>query len=237
MRTTFNSRRMGVVTAALLAMAATTYSGNLFAQDAAEEEESAELGRVEVTGSRIRRAEVEGAKPILRISREDIENSGLTSLGRLLQELSISGSSLNTGFNSSGNFGFPPDGGGIGAGSSQLNLRSLGSNRTLILVNGQRWVPGSSASGVPSAVDLNTIPLTAIERIEVLKDGASTVYGADAIAGVVNIITRSDFSGFEANAYAGQFVDEGDGGQQQYDISFGKTGERSHDFFNLSLTD
>lgn len=237
MRTTFNSRRMGVVTAALLAMAATTYSGNLFAQDAAEEEESAELGRVEVTGSRIRRAEVEGAKPILRISREDIENSGLTSLGRLLQELSISGSSLNTGFNSSGNFGFPPDGGGIGAGSSQLNLRSLGSNRTLILVNGQRWVPGSSASGVPSAVDLNTIPLTAIERIEVLKDGASTVYGADAIAGVVNIITRSDFSGFEANAYAGQFVDEGDGGQQQYDISFGQTGERSHVFFNLSLTD
>lgn len=206
-------------------------------QTTTEDEEATELGRVEVTGSRIRRAGVEGAKPILRITREDIEASGLTSLGRLLQELSISGSAINTGFNSSGNFGFPADGGGIGAGSTQLNLRSLGSNRTLILVNGQRWVPGSSASGVPAAVDLNTIPLTAIETIEVLKDGASTVYGADAIAGVVNIITRKDFEGLEMNAYAGQFIDEDDGAQQQYDISFGQTSERSHIFFNASFTD
>lgn len=237
MRNSSRSRYLTMTGAVLLTVAGATFSGNMMAQDAAEDDESATLGRVEVTGSRIRRAEVEGAAPILRISREDIENSGLTSLGRLLQELSISGSSLNTGFNSSGNFGFPPDGGGIGAGSSQLNLRSLGSNRTLILVNGQRWVPGSSASGVPSAVDLNTIPITAVESIEVLKDGASTVYGADAIAGVVNIITRSDFSGLEMNAYGGQFVDEEDGAQQQYDISFGQTGDRSHVFFNLSLTD
>ncbi len=202
-----------------------------------DEEAGPSLDRVQVTGSRIQRAVDEGAVPMLRISREDIENSGLTSLGRLLGELSVSGSAINTAFNSSGNFGFPADGGGIGAGSSQLNLRSLGSNRTLILVNGQRWVPGASASGVPAAVDLNTIPITAVESIEVLKDGASSIYGADAIAGVVNIITRKDFTGLEMNAYAGQFVDESDGAQQQYDISFGQTGERSHVFFNASFTD
>ncbi|MDT8450602.1 MAG: TonB-dependent receptor [Wenzhouxiangellaceae bacterium] len=190
-----------------------------------------------VTGSRIQRAVDEGAIPMLRIGREEIENSGVASLASLLQELSISGSAINTAFNSSGNFGFPPDGGGIGAGSSQLNLRSLGSNRTLILVNGQRWVPGASASGVPAAVDLNTIPITAVESIEILKDGASTVYGADAIAGVVNIITRKEFSGLEMNAYAGQFVDEDDGAQQQYDISFGSSSDRSHVFVNASLTD
>jgi len=236
MKRATQSVRTCAPTALAVAIAA-GLAGGIQAQQAPDEAESADLGRVEVTGSRIRRSQVEGAKPILRISREDIENSGLTSLGRLLQELSISGSAINTGFNSSGNFGFPPNGGGIGAGSTQLNLRSLGSNRTLILVNGQRWVPGASASGVPAAVDLNTIPITAVESIEVLKDGASTVYGADAIAGVVNIITRKEFNGLEANAYAGRFVDESDGAQQQYDISFGSTGERSHVFFNASFTD
>ncbi|MDT8409906.1 MAG: TonB-dependent receptor [Wenzhouxiangellaceae bacterium] len=227
----------GIRAGLAVVLATAGLSGLSWAQDAVEEEEGAELDRVQVTGSRIRRADTEGSKPILRISREDIENSGLTSLGRLLQELSISGSAINTGFNSSGNFGFPSDGGGIGAGSTQLNLRGLGSNRTLILVNGQRWVPGASASGVAAAVDLNTIPITSVESIEVLKDGASTIYGADAIAGVVNIITRSDFSGLEMNAYGGQFVDEEDGAQQQYDLSFGQTGERSQVFFNLSFTD
>ncbi len=202
-----------------------------------DEEAAAELDRVAVTGSRIRRAQIEGAKPVLTLDREDLERTGLTSIGQVLQELSIAGSAINTGFNSSGNFGFPPDGGGIGAGSTRFNLRGLGSNRTLVLVNNQRWVPGASASGVPSSVDLNTIPITAIDRVEILKDGASTVYGADAIAGVVNIITRSDFNGLEANAYAGNFTDEGDGAQQQYDLSLGQTGSRSSIFFNVSYTD
>ena len=238
MRTASNYRQTGMTGALFGALTLMAFPAGLMAQEQdTEGAKQATDDRIVVTGSRVARAVDEGAIPILRIGREDIENSGLTSLGDLLQELSVSGSAINTAFNSSGNFGFPPDGGGIGAGSTQLNLRSLGSNRTLILVNGQRWVPGSSASGVPAAVDLNTIPITAIESIEVLKDGASTLYGADAIAGVVNIITRSEFSGFEMNAYAGQFVDEEDGAQQQYDISFGQTGERSHVFFNLSFTD
>lgn len=205
-----------------------------FAQD--EEEDRAELGKVEVTGSRIRQVQIEGANPILTITRDDIEQSGLTSVGDLVQRLSIAGSAINTRFNSSGNFGFPPNGGGIGAGATEVDLRHLGSNRTLVLVDGVRWVNGSSASGVSAATDLNTIPLSIIDRIEVLKDGASTIYGSDAIAGVVNIITRKDFEGFGINGYAGAW-DEGDGQTRSVDVSLGSTGDRTSVFFNASYTD
>ncbi|MBB1192037.1 TonB-dependent receptor Plug domain protein, partial [Klebsiella pneumoniae] len=90
---------------------------------------------------------------------------------------------------------FPPAGSGVAAGSAPVDLRALGANRVLVLVDGIRWVNESSASGVGSATDLNTIPLAIVERIEVLEDGASSLYGSDAIAGVVNIITRRDFDG------------------------------------------
>ena len=105
---------------------------------------------------------------------------------------------------------FPPDGGGIGAGAAEIDLRYLTSRRVLVLVDGRRWVRGSSASGVSGAVDLNTIPTAAIERMEVLQDGASPIYGSDAIAGVVNIITRSDYRGFDLETNQGAY-DEGDG--------------------------
>jgi iron complex outermembrane receptor protein len=85
-----------------------------------------------------------------------------------------------------------------------------------------RWVNGSSASGVPAATDLNTIPLSVIERIEVLEDGASPIYGSDAIAGVINIITRKEFDGVSATAYTGAY-NYGDGFTQQYDLSWGGT--------------
>lgn len=200
---------------------------------AQEEDTAAALERVEVTGSRIRRAQIEGAQPILALSREDLLRSGVTSVGDILQQLSVSGSALNTKFNSSGNFGFPPDGGGVGAGATLVDLRHLDAKRTLVLVDGKRWVNESSASGVGGATDLNTIPISIVERVEVLNDGASTIYGSDAIAGVVNIITRKDFDGLEANAYYGQF-DEGDGKTEAYDFSIGKTGGRSSVFFNVS---
>lgn len=236
---------LSAITSGILLIAAATFTGPVLAQNnnpdndevTGSTEEAAELDRVAVTGTRIRRAQLEGAKPVLTLDREDLERTGLTSIGDVLQELTIAGSAINTGFNSSGNFGFPPDGGGVGAGATRFNLRGLGSNRTLVLVNNQRWVPGSSASGVPSSVDLNTIPITAIERVEVLKDGASTVYGADAIAGVVNIITRRDFDGLEANAYAGNFIGEGDGADQQYDLSLGQTSSRASIFVNFSYSD
>src|SRR5690606_23403153 len=151
-----------------------------------------ELDRVEVTGSRIKKAEIEGQTPVQTITRADIERTGLTSVADLLQQVTGSGSALNTKFNSSGNFGFPPDGSGVGAGSATVDLRHLGSKRVLVLVDGIRWVNEASASGVSASTDLNTIPLAIVDRIEVLEDGASSLYGSDAIAGVVNIITRRD---------------------------------------------
>ncbi|HUO81528.1 MAG TPA: TonB-dependent receptor [Gammaproteobacteria bacterium] len=229
----FVSFKRGMFSAAFSGLALALLSSQpALAQD---DEDRAELGKVEVTGSRIRQVQIEGAQPILTITRQDIEESGLTSVGDLVQRLSIAGSAINTRFNSSGNFGFPPTGGGVGAGATEVDLRHLGSNRTLVLVDGVRWVNGSSASGVSAATDLNTIPLSIIERIEVLKDGASSIYGSDAIAGVVNIITRKDFEGLGLNVYAGAW-DEGDGNTQSVDVSLGSTSDRTSVFVNASYT-
>ncbi|MDH3751567.1 MAG: TonB-dependent receptor plug domain-containing protein, partial [Gammaproteobacteria bacterium] len=218
-----------------LALALTTGTVQVAqAQETAAADEA--LEEVVVTGSRIRQSPLEESSPILQISEQDIDRSGLTSIGDYLQRLSASGGALNTRFNSSGNFGFPPDGGGIGAGASQVDLRFLGSKRTLVLVDGVRWVNGSSASGVSSAVDLNTIPTGIIDRIEVLEDGASSIYGSDAISGVVNIITKKDFDGFEISAYTGAY-DEGDGETQEYSISLGSVTDRSSTFLNIGFTD
>jgi iron complex outermembrane receptor protein len=191
------------------------------------------LDRVEVTGTRIKKAEVEGQVPVQVLTRADIERSGFTSVADIVQNLTASGSALNTKFNSSGNFGFPPDGGGVGAGAATVDLRNLGSKRVLVLVDGIRWVNESSASGVGSSVDLNTIPLSIIERIEVLEDGASSIYGSDAIAGVVNIITRRKVEGFFLDTHYGEY-DEGDGDTYGADFGWGGTSERADWFLGAS---
>jgi iron complex outermembrane receptor protein len=182
-----------------------------FAQDAAPDTQGATtLDRVQVTGSRIKRADIETSQPVFTLSREEIQAQGLTSIGDVIQNISANGSTLNSTFNNGGN------------GETRVSLRNLGSNRTLVLVNGRRWVGGTGLGG---AVDLNTIPTAAVERIEVLKDGASAIYGSDAIAGVVNIILRQNFDGAEANAYYGVF-DKGDGARQAYDFIVGSSGDR-----------
>ncbi|MCH8221543.1 MAG: TonB-dependent receptor [Proteobacteria bacterium] len=191
------------------------------------------MAEVVVTGSRIRQNPLDQKDPVLIITADDMRQSGFASLGDYLNQLSISGSALNTRFNSSGNFGFPPDGGGIGAGSTQIDLRHLGCKRVLVLVNGVRWVNGASASGVSSCVDLNTIPLGVIARIEVLENGASPLYGSDAISGVVNIITKTDVNGINISAYTGEF-DEGDGVTQEYSITMGTTNEESSSWISLN---
>lgn len=191
------------------------------------------LDRVEVTGTRIRKAEIEDQVPVQTLTRADIERSGLTSIADVLQEITGSGSSLNTKFNSSGNFGFPPDGSGVGAGSATVDLRHLGSKRVLVLVDGIRWVNEASASGVSSSTDLNTIPLAIVERIEVLEDGASSLYGSDAIAGVVNIITRRRFEGFQITGNWGQY-EEGDGETYGVDIGYGGSTDRADWFIGAS---
>ncbi|HTE49249.1 MAG TPA: TonB-dependent receptor [Kofleriaceae bacterium] len=189
-----------------------------------------------VTGSRIRTDPLDKQAPVLQLSREELERTGLTSVGDILQQLPSSGGAINGKFNSSGNFGFPPDGGGIGAGAIEADLRYLGSKRVLVLVDGVRWVNGSSASGVSAATDLNTIPLSIIERVEVLEDGASPIYGSDAISGVINIITRKEFEGASATAYTGVY-NEGDGFTQKYDLSWGNTTEKMSVVMGASFLD
>ena len=156
-----------------------------------------------VTGSRIRRDPLDQDNPVVFVDRDAIDRTGLTSVAEVLQRLPSAGGALNSRFNNSGNFGNPPDGGGVGAGASEVDLRYLGSQRTLVLLDGLRYVNGASASGVPGSIDLNTIPEGMIERVEVLQSGASSIYGSDAIAGVVNIITRRDQDGFLGSAQLG----------------------------------
>ena len=176
--------------------------------------EAAEDGAIEeiiVTGSRIHRAPLDQFAPRMSVSQAELGSAGLTNLGAALQQLPIAGSAINTRFNVPGNVGFPQDGAGIGAGAVQISLRNLGAKRTLVLVDGRRWIPGASASGVPSAVDLNSLPSSVIERVEILQDGASAIYGSDAIGGVVNLITRQGFRGLRLSAQIGNYVAYGDG--------------------------
>ena len=194
-----------------------------------------EMRRVQMTGSRIHRAMLEGVAASHSLGRADIHRSGLSSLGDILQRLTTAGSALNTRFNSSGNFGFPPDSGGVGAGATTVDLRHLGCKRVLVLVDG-RWVAESSASGVSSCSDLNTIPLAIIERIDLYEDGASSIYGSDAVAGVINIVTRRDVSGQRLSLFAGGY-DQGDGQVYSAAVSGGDRFGDLSVFWSLSSLD
>lgn len=224
------SGSLGVLIFALSLGLAERVSAQTATEGAAASENRTE---VVVTGSRIRRDPVEATAPLQTQTAADIERTGEVSLGDFLQRLPISGSAINRSNNASGNLGFPPDGGGIGAGASEIDLRYLTSRRVLVLVDGKRWIRGSSASGVSGAVDLNTIPTDAIDRIEVLQDGASPIYGSDAIAGVVNIITKSEFDGASASVHQGQYG-EGDGLTQEYGLTLGGSGEKARAFVSLN---
>lgn len=178
-----------------------------------------------VTGSRIRRDPLDQDAPVTFIDEDAIARTGLNSINDVLQRLPSSGGGLSSKFNNSGNLGNPPDGGGVGAGAAEIDLRYLGSRRVLVLVDGLRFVNGASASGVPGSTDLNAIPESAIQRVEVLQDGASAIYGSDAIAGVVNIITKRSQEGFVGLAQIGGYAEEGDGFTQNYQLSWGNGGD------------
>ena len=174
-----------------------------------------------ITGSRIRHNPLDLDAPRVFIDQQDIKKTGLNSINDVLQRMPSAGVGTNSHFNNSGNLGNPPNGAGVGAGAAEVDLRYLGSVRTLVLVDGLRFVNGASASGVPGAVDLNAIPASMIERVEVLQDGASSVYGSDAISGVVNIITKNGQRGFVASAQVGAYLDQDDGWSQDYELSWG----------------
>lgn len=205
------------------------------AQNDADADRATSLETVLVTGSRIKTTDTVTQSPVQVITRAQIERTGVASLGQFLQRLTTGGKALNAQFNSSGNFGFPPDGGGIGAGSSQVDLRHLGSKRVLVLVDGVRWVNESSASGVSGSADLNTIPLAVVERIEVLEDGASAIYGSDAIAGVINVITRKQFDGVAVHSYYGEY-DRG-GETKDANITIGGHNDKFSAVFSGSFYD
>ncbi|MFA1749063.1 TonB-dependent receptor plug domain-containing protein, partial [Xanthomonas sp. NCPPB 2922] len=179
---------------------------------AAAQESTTTLDRIEITGSRIRSADVETQQPILTLDRQALEKQGLTSVADVLQNLTSAGSPAISRADALSS--------GEDVGGYYVDLRNLGAQRTLVLVNGKRL--GASTSGLQ---DLSQIPMAAIERIEVLKDGASSIYGSDAIAGVVNVITRKRFDGAEASVQFGQFG-QGDGDTTQYSFTVGTQGER-----------
>lgn len=198
------------------------------AQDSASADQS-----IVVTGSRIRQNPLDNASPVITVSSEDLAQTGLSSVADVLQRLPSAAGGLNTKVNNSGNIGNPQDGGGVGAGTSEIDLRYLLAKRTLVLVDGMRFVSATAGSGIPSTVDLNTIPASEIERIEVLQSGQSPLYGSDAIAGVVNIITKSSQDGLRASAQFGTFR-QGDGHTQDYNVSYGVKGPTTSVVFGAS---
>ena len=191
-----------------------------FAQD---EGASENLETIVVTGSRIRRADIETAQPVLVIDRAQIENQGFTSVADILQNLPSAGSPAISRSQVLAS--------GENVGGYYIDIRNLGPNRTLVLVDGKRL--GATTDGLQ---DLGQIPTSVIERIEVLTDGASSVYGSDAIAAVVNVITRSRFEGAEANFYVGQY-DEDDGDRKVYDFTIGSTSERGSVTMSVQYSD
>ncbi|HYS81477.1 MAG TPA: TonB-dependent receptor [Anaeromyxobacteraceae bacterium] len=181
-----------------------------------------------VTGSRIRRKDLTTPAPVAVLSKEQIQASGKVSLGDFLQSLPEQGAALNTNVNNGG------------SGASRINLRGLDgtstSQRTLVLLNGRRMVATGTGAVTGNGVDINTIPIAVVERIEVLKDGASSVYGSDAIGGVVNIITKKTFDGLEANAYEGRST-HGDGNTVDLSVTAGVASDRGSFMFSGGFFD
>src|ERR1700674_432415 len=180
--------------------------------------------KVDVTGSNIKRTEAETALPVQVITRETLERENIHTAAEFLDRLSVN----STTGASSANVGAI---GGFAAGVSLASLRGLGAQRTLVLLNGRRLAVNGTTGG---AVDLNAIPLSAIERIEVLTDGASAIYGSDAVAGVINFILRKDYQGAEAAAYYGSPEHVG-GWSQRYNATAG-FGDLATQKFNALVT-
>ncbi|UXI66260.1 TonB-dependent receptor domain-containing protein [Tahibacter amnicola] len=203
----------------LAGIVAGTITAPVVAQTQTPDGETNRLEPVVVTGSRIKRVDMETSQPVLTLERIDLERTGLTSVYDVLSELTTNGASYGLQVNSANT-----------SGSSTVDLRGCGANRTLVLVNGRRWV-----AELDGSVDLSTVPFAAIERVEVLKDGASSIYGADAICGVVNITLRDTFDGAQATVYVGEY-DKGDGRRESYDATWGGSNETTSLLINLAHT-
>jgi len=207
-----------------LAIGAGASANAAFAQDAAagDAQEAKTLDRIEVTGSNIPRTDTETASPVQVITRQEIDRTGKATVAEYLQTLTADGAgSVPKSF-----------GNGFAGGGAGISLRGLGAGSTLVLLNGRRLAPfGLADDGQKVFTDLSTIPLEAVERIDVLKDGASAVYGSDAIAGVVNIILRKNFEGTVIKGTYG-VSGEGDGAMRKGSLTTG-WGDLAQDGYNF----
>jgi iron complex outermembrane recepter protein len=179
-------------------------------QTSGSEPQAQTLKTVTVTGSLIRSVDVENAQPVVTITSQDIQKQGFATVGQLLANLT----SASTPDISKSD----PYEGGPDVGGTYVDLRNLGATRTLVLIDGKRV--GTSYDGY---TNLDTIPVSIVDHIDVLADGASAIYGSDAIGGVVNIVTKQNFNGAELDTYNGKYEPHGDGDQGQYSVLFGKT--------------
>lgn len=197
-------------------------SAAMYGPAALAQQAAPELNRVTVTGSNIKRTDTETASPVQILSRDDIEKTGKQSIQEVLRSITADGQgSIASSFSN-----------GFASGSAAVSLRGLGVNSTLVLVNGRRMTTyGLADDGSRTFVDLNSIPLEAVERVEVVKDGASAIYGADAVGGVVNVILRSNYTGASVGGSYGQ-SGKGDGKTTRAFASLG-IGNLDTDKFNV----
>jgi iron complex outermembrane receptor protein len=182
------------------------------------------MQRIEVTGSRIRAADLETSQPVQVMTQDQIQKSGLVTVGDILNNLSSAGA---PDFSKGGSLVSNRENGG-----QYINLRNLGANRLLVLVDGKRWT-----QSVNGYTDLSTIPSSMVERMEVLKDGASAVYGSDAIAGVVNIILKRKMDGGQLSVYEGANQKHGDAKAKDFNLSYGASNDNASLMFGLSHTE
>jgi iron complex outermembrane receptor protein len=195
----------------------------LMAQQAHAQADEQKMTRVEITGSSIKRIDTETALPVQTITREDIDKSGATTAAELVRNISANTAPLTDGPSIS-------DGTSGQRGMNAANMRGIGVSSTLVLLNGRR-LANFAAPGDNSGVDLNNIPAAAIQRVEVLKDGASAIYGTDAIGGVINFITRKDYTGLDLAASAAR-TQQGGAGKRAASLSAG-AGDLARDRFNV----
>ena len=181
------------------------------------------MQRVEVTGSRIRQVDLETAQPVQVMTQEQIQKTGLVTVGDIINNLSAAGTpAFSKGAILTSN---------REQGGQYINMRNLGSNRLLVLVDGKRWT-----QTVAGYTDMSTIPAAMIERIEVLKDGASSIYGSDAIAGVVNVILKKTMQGGLLGVYGGR-NEKGDGRKKDYAVAYGAGDDKANMMFGLTYTE
>jgi iron complex outermembrane receptor protein len=191
----------------------------------AADDEVEEIEKIEVTGSRIKRTDMEGVVPVTVISREDLEVSGEISVADVLRDST---------FNSFGSSAESSGQGGGTQGIASVSLRGLGADRSLLLINGKRIAPSPAAGG--GSANLNAIPFAAVDRIEIVSNGASAVYGSDAIGGVVNVILRKDYEGVSVSGSMARPTQEG-GDENSFGVVMGLSGDKGSFVMSVEHSD